>query len=106
MSFAFSSVTLSSQISDCPDHVAIGPESIGSIFAHSILFINMILPARLPPANGKLPLYPDMAREQSAIRRIIWLSNKRRGKMPVLLLWAVPAVIIIGGTGYWLVHLH
>jgi len=26
--------------------------------------------------------------------------------MPVLLLWAVPAVIVIGGAGYWLVHLH
>jgi hypothetical protein len=26
--------------------------------------------------------------------------------MPVLLLWAVPAVIVIGGAGYWLVHMH
>ena len=25
---------------------------------------------------------------------------------PVLLLWAVPAVIVIGGAGYWLVNLH
>jgi len=27
-------------------------------------------------------------------------------KMPVLLLWAVPAIIVIGGAGYYLVHLH
>ena len=26
--------------------------------------------------------------------------------MPLLLIWAVPAVIVIGGAGYWLVHLH
>jgi len=32
--------------------------------------------------------------------------KQRRGTMPVLLLWAVPAVIVIGGAGYWLVHLH
>jgi hypothetical protein len=26
--------------------------------------------------------------------------------MPVILLWAIPTVIIIGGGGYWLMHLH
>ncbi len=26
--------------------------------------------------------------------------------MPVLVLWAVPAVIVIGGATYWLVHMH
>jgi len=26
--------------------------------------------------------------------------------MPVLLLWAVPAVIVVGGAGYWLIHMH
>jgi len=26
--------------------------------------------------------------------------------MPVLLLWAIPAAIIIGGGGYWIMHLH
>jgi hypothetical protein len=31
---------------------------------------------------------------------------KREAKMPVILLWAIPAVIVIGGAGYWLVHLH
>ena len=35
-------------------------------------------------------------------------AKKVRGglAMPVLLLWAVPAVIIVGGAGYWLVHMH
>jgi len=27
-------------------------------------------------------------------------------KMPVLILWAVPAVLVVGGVGYWLVHMH
>jgi hypothetical protein len=26
--------------------------------------------------------------------------------MPVLLLWAVPAVVVIGGASYWFLHLH
>jgi hypothetical protein len=25
---------------------------------------------------------------------------------PILVMWAVPAVIVIGGVGYWLVHMH
>jgi hypothetical protein len=33
-------------------------------------------------------------------------DNARRGQMPVLVMWAVPAVIVIGGVGYWLVHMH
>jgi hypothetical protein len=27
-------------------------------------------------------------------------------KMPVLILWAVPAVLVVGGVGYFLVHMH
>jgi predicted membrane protein len=30
----------------------------------------------------------------------------RRVVMPVLIMWAVPAVIVIGGVGYLLVHMH
>jgi len=26
--------------------------------------------------------------------------------MPVLVMWAIPAVVVIGGVGYWLVHMH
>jgi hypothetical protein len=26
--------------------------------------------------------------------------------MPVILLWAIPTIIVIGGGGYWLMHLH
>ena len=26
--------------------------------------------------------------------------------MPVFLMWAIPAVIVIGGGGYYLVHMH
>jgi hypothetical protein len=27
-------------------------------------------------------------------------------KMAVLLLWAIPTIIVIGGASYYLVHLH
>jgi hypothetical protein len=33
-----------------------------------------------------------------------WQTEERI--MPLLLLWAVPAVIVVGGAGYWLVHMH
>ena len=26
--------------------------------------------------------------------------------MPVIFLWAIPAVIVVGGGGYWLMHMH
>jgi hypothetical protein len=32
--------------------------------------------------------------------------SNRRVVMPVLVMWAVPAVIVIGGVGYFLVHMH
>jgi hypothetical protein len=33
-------------------------------------------------------------------------NYEEEAKMPVLLLWAIPAVVVIGGGGYWLMHLH
>jgi hypothetical protein len=33
-------------------------------------------------------------------------ANAEEAVMPVLLLWAVPAVIVVGGAGYWLIHMH
>jgi hypothetical protein len=57
-------------------------------------------------------MFPD------AIKRVLGTTGcgfafARRGQkkreernMPILLLWAVPAVIVVGGAGYWLVHLH
>jgi hypothetical protein len=32
--------------------------------------------------------------------------NQRRTAMPVIVLWAIPAVIILGGGAYWIAHLH
>ena len=45
-------------------------------------------------------------REQVAIRSVITPLEKEERIMPVLILWAVPAVIVIGGASYWLLHLH
>jgi hypothetical protein len=33
-------------------------------------------------------------------------KEQQESVMPVLVMWAVPAVIVIGGVGYWLVHMH
>lgn len=30
----------------------------------------------------------------------------KEAQMPVLLLWAIPAVIVVGGGTYFLMHLH
>ena len=49
-------------------------------------------PQLVPGTSGKSPNYSLTGREERT--------------MPVLLLWAVPAVIVVGGAGYWLVHLH
>jgi len=26
--------------------------------------------------------------------------------MPVFILWAIPAVVVLGGGAYWLMHVH
>jgi len=33
-------------------------------------------------------------------------NDQRRTAMPVFILWAIPAVIILGGGAYWIAHLH
>jgi hypothetical protein len=45
-------------------------------------------------------------REQVAIdlRLMMRVADEEEMYMPVLLLWAVPAVIVVGGVGYYLVH--
>jgi hypothetical protein len=32
--------------------------------------------------------------------------NWRRGQMPVLILWAVPAILVVGGGIYLIGHMH
>lgn len=44
-------------------------------------------------------------REQAATRRVFLLQATEEENMPAfLILWAVPAVIVIGGVGYYLVR--
>jgi hypothetical protein len=42
-------------------------------------------------------------REQVAIdlRLSMRAANEEEGYMPVLLLWAIPTVIVVGGVGYY-----
>jgi hypothetical protein len=48
----------------------------------------------------------SLNREQVAMRSVIPSLETEERIMPVLILWAVPAVIVIGGATYWLAHLH
>ncbi|RTE89903.1 hypothetical protein D6B98_28095 [Bradyrhizobium sp. LVM 105] len=50
----------------------------------------------VPFAAERLPFYPVAFREQ--------LIGER--KMPILILWAVPAILIVGGGIYLIGHLH
>jgi hypothetical protein len=44
-------------------------------------------------------------REQVAMAaRYIIVGKPEERTMPVLLLWGIPAVIFVGGVGYFLVH--
>jgi hypothetical protein len=45
-------------------------------------------------------------REQVAIQSVDPGLETEVRIMPVLLLWAVPAVVVIGGASYWFLHLH
>jgi hypothetical protein len=39
--------------------------------------------------------------------RVCYGGNKpEENIMPVILLWGIPALIVIGGGSYWLIHLH
>jgi len=33
-------------------------------------------------------------------------TKLRRTTMPVIFLWGIPALIVLGGGAYWIVHLH
>jgi hypothetical protein len=33
-------------------------------------------------------------------------KRPEENSMPVFILWAIPAVIILGGGAYWIVHMH
>jgi len=52
------------------------------------------------------PFLSPQHREQVAIRSVVSPLEKEERIMPVLLMWAVPAVIVIGGASYWFLHLH
>ena len=34
------------------------------------------------------------------------VAYQEEAVMPVLVMWAIPAVVVIGGAGYFLVHMH
>jgi hypothetical protein len=60
-----------------------------------------------PPAGPgtDLPRLSNAFREQVAMAaRYIVVGKREERTMPVLLLWGIPAVIFVGGVGYFLIH--
>lgn len=86
-----------------PDDMSVGSDDISPVFGHLKRFHSYRLVSRPGEPSDYLRL---IIREQVAIYGITRLQETEETNMPVLLLWAVPAVIVIGGAGYWLVHLH
>jgi hypothetical protein len=51
--------------------------------------------------------YPDVGATPRRLARYIGAAEQlKENTMPVLLLWGIPALILVGGGGYWLMHLH
>jgi hypothetical protein len=42
--------------------------------------------------------------EQAASPWRLFPGRKEEAKMPVLIMWAIPTVIVVGGVGYFLVR--
>jgi len=40
------------------------------------------------------------------MRSIGFRGDMEERKMPVVLLWAIPTIIVIGGASYYLIHVH
>jgi hypothetical protein len=61
-----------------------------------------------PPPAGPVTDFTGLSnafREQVAMAaRYIVVGKSEERTMPVLLLWGIPAVIFVGGVGYFLVH--
>ncbi len=51
----------------------------------------------VPSAAEHLPFFPVA---------FCGSSHWRRGRMPVLILWAVPAILVVGGGIYLIGHMH
>ena len=55
--------------------------------------------------SGPQPLHERATREQVARVLVGFRAGlNEASNMPVLILWALPAVVVIGGVGYFLVH--
>jgi hypothetical protein len=36
----------------------------------------------------------------------LWADAEEETDMPVILLWGIPTLIVLGGGTYWLLHMH
>jgi hypothetical protein len=82
--------------------MAVASDHIGAVLGHR--FFTQRSKSTQGAIFQLLPVFPDGNKWQCD--RLFARASTKERIMPVLLLWAVPAVIVIGGAGYWLVHLH
>lgn len=88
-----------------PDDVSILSNGVRPIFGH----LNCLRshPSGSNKSNDGGQDYPgSQIGNKWQFAELSTCRKQEETNMPVLLLWAVPAVIVIGGAGYWLVHLH
>jgi hypothetical protein len=57
-----------------------------------------------PGTTGKRPAFFQANDGNKRYEANVSSGALEEAKMPVLLLWAVPAVIVVGGVGYYLVR--
>jgi hypothetical protein len=83
----------------------VGSDCIGVVLSHAILLfaLRQFSIGRHAAAIAGFSRFQHGNKWQCC--RLFPVQTEER-IMPVLLLWAVPAVIVIGGVGYWMVHLH
>jgi len=61
----------------------------------------------LPQDHARLRSPLRNNRNPAALPRYLGSAGyQEEAVMPVLVMWAIPAVVVIGGAGYFLVHMH
>jgi hypothetical protein len=57
-------------------------------------------------AGSPIATFSRKWREHLVAVSIVLSLKLEERKMPVILLWGLPAIVVIGGVGYYLVHMH
>ncbi|HEY2248469.1 MAG TPA: hypothetical protein VGH70_13580 [Bradyrhizobium sp.] len=56
------------------------------------------------PSSFRSPVPAEQRRQLLVIRRA--MLELEEEIMPVILLWGIPTLIVVGGGAFWLIHAH